>query len=257
MLQLLRAEFKRTWTEFIRYPVEAFSSVAVTTFIFYGMFFSVRFVAGPQLSVGNRIDTIVVGYVLWVLVLSVINDIAITLQIEAQTGTLEQVFLSSFSAATVFLARTVVSLALRLILNVSLLLLITLVTGTRLSFPPSLLLPLCTLLLGAYGLSFLMGALALVFKRVEQVLGLFQFTFLFLLAVPTETWLSRFQGLRLLLPMTMGADGLRQLMVSNQSLDISEFALALVNGIVYFTFGLLVFQWAERQAKQHGILSGY
>jgi ABC-2 type transport system permease protein len=257
MLQLFLAEWKRTWTEFTRYPVEALASVAGTTFIFYGLFLSARFIAGPKLYLSNRLDTIVVGYVLWVLVLSVINDIAIALQIEAQTGTLEQVFLSPFSAAKVFLARAVASVGLRLILNLNLLLLISFLTGSHLNFPPSLLFPLSALLLGAYGLSFLMGALALVFKRVEQLLGLFQFPLLFLLAVPTETWLTPFQGLRLLVPMSIGADVLREMMVGNQSLNISQFALALLNGIVYFALGLMVFQWAEHQAKQRGILSGY
>jgi ABC-2 type transport system permease protein len=257
MLQLLQAEFKRTWTELVRYPVEVFSSVAVTTFIFYGLFLSARFVAGPQISVSNRVDTMVVGYVLWVLVLSVVNDIAMTLQMEAQTGTLEQIFLSPFNASKIFLVRSVVSLCLRLVLNTSLLLVISLLTGSRLSFSPSLLFPLSSLLLGAYGLSFLMGALALVFKRVEQLLGLFQFSFLLLLAVPTETWLAPFQGLKVLVPMAIGADGMREILLHNRGFNFWQFGLGSINGLVYFSLGLLVFQWAERRAKQQGILSGY
>lgn len=257
MLELFLAEFKRSWTEFIRYPVEAIAGVTITTFIFYGLFLSARFIAGPTLQFGNRLDTIVVGYVLWTLVLSIFNDIAAGLQIEAQTGTLEQVFLSPFGALKVFLARAIASLAFRLVLMMSILLIIIVLTGSRLRFPPSLLFPLSTLLLGAYGLAFIMGALALMFKRVQQLLGLLQFALLFLLAVPTKTWVGPLQSLRLLLPMSPGAEGLRDLMVRNQSLDLLQFALALLNGVGYFALGLLVFSWAERQAKRRGILGGY
>lgn len=66
--------------------------------------------------------------------------------------------------------------------------LIMLITGSRLCFPLSLLLPLLTVLLGAYGLAFMAGSLALLFKRVQQLLGLLQFVLLFMLAVPTEGW---------------------------------------------------------------------
>lgn len=256
MLKLFLAEFKRIWTEFIRYPIEAIAGVLITTVIFYGLFLSARYIAGPTLQFGDRLDTVVVGYVLWTLVLFIVNDIAIGLQIEAQTGTLEQVFLSPFGAPKVFLARAIASLTLRLVLITSILLIIIVLTGSRLRFPPSILFPLCTVLLGAYGLAFMMGALALLFKRVQQLLGLLQFPLLFLLAVPIETWGS-LQGLGLLLPMILGADELRDLMARNQSLDLSQFALALLNGVGYFALGLLLFNWAEREAKRRGILGGY
>lgn len=257
MLELFLAEFKRSWTEFIRYPVEAIAGVVITTLIFYGLFLGARYIAGPTLQFGNRLDEIVVVYVLWILVIFIFNDIAIGLQIEAQTGTLEQVFLSPFGAPRVFLARAVASLMLRLVLILSVLLLIMVLTGIRLQFPPSILFPLCTMLLGAYGLAFMMGALALLFKRIQQLLGLSQFALLFLLGVPTETWVGPLQGLRLLLPMTLGASGLRDLMALNQGVDLFQFALALLNGVGYFALGLLVFSWAEREAKRRGILGGY
>ncbi len=257
MLELFLAEFKRSWTEFIRYPIEAIAGIAVTTLIFYGLFLGARYIAGPTLQFGNRLDAIVVVYVLWIFVTFIFNDIAIGLQMEAQTGTLEQIFLSPFGAPRVFLTRTVASLALRLVLILSIVLPITVLTGTRLRFVPSILFPLSTVLLGAYGLAFMMGALALLFKRIQQLLGIFQFALLFLLAVPTENWINPLQNLKLLLPMTLGADGLRKLMALNQGLDLSQFALALLNGVGYFALGLLVFRWAERQAKRRGILSGY
>ena len=257
MLKLFLAEFERRWIEFIRYPVEAIGIVTLTTLVFYGLFLSARYIAGPALHFGDRLDVIVVGYVLWTLVLSIFNDLSIGLQIEAQTGTLEQVFLSPFGAPRVFLARAVASLALRIVLMTSILLLIVTITGVRLHFPVSILFPLITVLLGAYGLALIAGGLALLFKRVQQLLGFLQFALLFLLSVPTATWIGSLRGLRLLLPMSLGADELRAQMALNQGLDFPQLLLALLNGLGYFALGLLVFSWAEREAKRRGILGGY
>ena len=257
MLELFLAELKRIWTEFIRYPVEAISGVIITTSLFYGLFLSARYIAGPTLQFGDRLDGIIVGYVLWTLVIFIVFGIAISLQIEAQTGTLEQLFLSPFGAWRVFLTRAIANLILNLVLMLSILFLTILLTGRHLSFPPSLLLPFITVILGAYGLAFIMGALALLFKRIQQLLGLFQFVLLFLIITPTETWTGSLRILRLLLPMTLGAGELRDLMARNQSLDWSTFALALLNGVVYLVCGLVIFRACERKAKLQGLLSGY
>jgi len=257
MLELFLAEFRRSWIQFIRYPVEAIGGIVITTSIFYGLFLSARYIAGPSLQFGDRLDAIVVGYTLWSLVLFIMTDIAGGLQYEAQTGTLEQLFLSPFGAPMVFVMRAFASLVLRLAVILSILLIIMALTGSRLEFPPTLLLPLLTVLLGAYGLAFMMGSLALLLKRVQQLLGIFQFALLFLMATPTETWAGSLQVVRWLLPMTAGAGLLRDLMARGEALNLAQFSLALLNGIGYFTVGVLIFRFAEREAKRRGMLGGY
>jgi ABC-2 type transport system permease protein len=153
--------------------------------------------------------------------------------------------------------RAFASLVLRLAVILSILLIIMALTGSRLAFPPTLLLPLLTVLLGAYGLAFMMGSLALLLKRVQQLLGIFQFALLFLMATPTETWAGSLQVVRWLLPMTAGAGLLRDLMARGEALNLAQFSLALLNGIGYFTVGLLIFRFAERSAKRRGMLGGY
>jgi ABC-2 type transport system permease protein len=257
MLELFLAEFRRSWIQFIRYPAEAIGGVVITTSIFYGLFLSARYIAGPTLQLGDRLDAIIVGYTLWSLVLFIMTDIAGGLQYEAQTGTLEQLFLSPFGAPSVFVLRALASLILRLAVILSILLIIMALTGSRLEFPPMLLLPLLTVLLGAYGLAFMMGSLALLLKRVQQILGIFQFALLFLMATPTETWPGSLQVARWLLPMTSGAGLLRDVMARGEALNLAGFTLALLNGIGYFTVGLMIFGFAEREAKRRGLLGGY
>jgi len=257
MLELFKAELKRVWIEFTRYPVDAIAGIIVITSVFYGLFLSARYIAGPNLQFGDRLDGIVVGYVLATLVIFVVTSIVSVLQIEAQTGTLEQVLLTPFGVSRVFLVRAIASLMLNLTLVIGILLIILLLTGRQLYFPPSLILPLITVILGAYGLAFMMAALALLFKRIQQLLGLTQFALLFLLTVPTETWSGALWVVRLLLPMTMGAGILRDLMARNLSLNGFDLSLALLNGLAYLALGLFLFRRAEVAAKRRGILGGY
>lgn len=257
MLNLFLAELRRIWTQFRRYPGEAIGGIIVTTMLFYGLFLGTRYVAGPGLQFGDRLDAIIIGYVLWTLVLFIIFDIAANLQIESQIGTLEQVFLSPFGAPKVFLARALAGLTLNLTLNLGILLTILVLTGSRLYFPPTLLLPLVSILFAAYGLAFAMGSLALLLKRIQQLLSLIQFALLFLIAAPTETWQGPLRILGFLMPMTSGAGILRNLMARGQSLEPLPVFLALLNGLVYFSLGLGIFRACEREAKRRGILGGY
>lgn len=257
MVKLFLAELKRNWILLRRYAAETISGIIVLTIIFYGLFLSAKYVAGPGVQLGSRLDTIVIGYVLWTLALFILGDIAGGLQREAQTGTLEQVFLSPFGAPQVFLIRAVANLTIQLCINISVLLIIMTLTGSQLSFPPILVLPLVTVIMGAYGVSLSMGALALLLKQVQQLIGIFQFVLLFVLTVPVETWGGSSRLLGLLLPMTPGAGLLRELMARGQGLDWGQWMIALVNGSVYFILGVLLFRWAEREAKRRGKLAGY
>ncbi|GET43300.1 ABC transporter permease [Microseira wollei] len=257
MFELFLAELRRAWIQFRRYPFESIGGIIITTTFFYGLFLSAKYMAGPSLQFGDRLDSIVIGYVLWTLMIFILADISGELQQEASTGTLEQLFLSSFGATKVFLMRTLANLSFQIILTFGILLIIMGLTGSRLYFPPALLFPLVTVVLGAYGIAFTMGSIALLFKRIQRLLGIIQFLLLFLIATPVETWTGPLKVLGELLPITPGAGLLRALMARGESLDLMKLGIAFINGVVYFAIGLVVFRVAEREAKRRGILGGY
>lgn len=257
MFDLLIGEFKRTWIQTLRYPSEVIGGVVILTSVFYGIFLSTQYMAGPASTFGDRLDTVVIGYIIWSLVLYIVNDIATNLQMEARTGTLEQIFLSPFGAPRVFFARAVASLTLRLLLILIVLSIIIGITGSTIAFPLMLLLPLTTLLLGAYGLAFFIGSFALVLKNVQQLLSLFQFFLFFLLAAPTENWTGPLQTVVNVMPILPSTGLLRDLMARELPLDWEQWAIALINGVIYFVVGTLLFRWAEGKAKQQGTLGSY
>ncbi|GAB1544712.1 hypothetical protein NUACC21_73880 [Scytonema sp. NUACC21] len=257
MLELFQAELRRSWTMFRRYPFEAIGLLFITTTIFYGLFLSARYIAGPALKLGDRLDSVIIGYVLWNLVTFIMASITGTLQYESQTGTLEQLFLSRFGAIKLVLVRSLAELTLQLFLMLSSLFLILALTGSRLNFSLTVLFPFVTVLLGAYGMAFTMGSLALLLKRVQQLFVIVNFAPLFLLSTPTETWAPPANILVKLLPLVPGAEILRDLMARGESLDFTKLVIAFINGAVYFALGLLLFRVAERESKRRGILNGY
>ncbi len=257
MLRLIGIEFKRGLLMLRRYPMEMVGQLIVITMIFYGLFLGARYIAGPTAQFGERLDALVVGYVLWTFALFAIGDLSWGLMDEARTGTLEQVFLSPYGPSRVYLARNVAGLLVTLALNLGILLLIQLLTGVRLDFSPAVLAPLGTVLLGAYGLGFMLGALALLFKRIQAFLNLFQFVLMFLIMTPFEQFSGTARLAGELLPMTIGAGQLRALMARGEAFDAVVFGLALASGLAYLIAGLWVFDRAVRAAKERGLLGGY
>jgi len=257
MLELFLAELRRQWIQQRRFALDAIAGVLGIAIAFYGLFLTTKYVAGPAAQFGDRLDAIVVGYALWTLVTFIIADIAGGLQQEAFTGTLEQIFLSPISPAKILLVRELARLTVTLLQILGILLILMLVTGRFLTFSPLLLLPLVTVILGAFGIAFAMGSLALLIKQVQQILGFLPFGLFLAMLVPVETWdfPARFFGW--LLPMTPGAGVLRELMARNQGLNWGHLAIAFLNGGVYFAIGLLLFKQAEHIAKQRGRLGGY
>lgn len=257
MIEIFWVELKRQWIQQRRFAIDAIAGILGIAIAFYGLFLTTQYVAGPASQFGNRLDAIVVGYVLWSLVTFIIADIAGGLQQEAFTGTLEQIFLSPFPAAHIFLARALARLTVTLFQMVAILLLLMTVTGRFLAFSPALLLPLIAVILGAFGLALAIGSLSLLIKQVQQVLGILPFGLFLAMLVPVETWDVPARWLGWLLPMTPGAGVLRELMARNQSLDWGQLAIAFLNGGIYLAIGLTLFGRAEHIAKQRGKLGGY
>ena len=257
MLELFFAELRRQWIQQRRFAIDSIAGILGIAVAFYGFFLTTKYAAGPAAQFGDRLDSIVVGYALWSLVTFIIADIAGGLQQEAFTGTLEQIFLSPLNPGKIFVVRALARLSWQLLQILVILLILMLVTGRFLRFSPLLLLPLTTVILGAFGIALAMGSLSLLIKQVQQILGFLPFGLFLVMLVPVETWDFPARFLGWLLPMTPGAGVLRELMARNQPLDWVQLAIAFLNGGVYFAIGLVLFKQAERIAKQRGRLGGY
>lgn len=257
MLRLIAIEFKRGLLMLRRYPVEMAGQLVVITLIFYGLFLGARYVAGPAAQFGDRLDALIVGYVLWTLTMFAVGDLSWGLMSEAREGTLEQVFLSPFGPLRVYLARNLAALLVVLAFNLAILLVLLVLTGARLRFVGAALWPLLAALLSAYGIGYALGAMALYFKRIQAFLNLFQFVMMFLIMAPLEQAQGPARLAGALLPVAPAAGILRDLLARGLPFDPGAFAVALFNGLFYLALGLWLFLRAVHLTKRRGLLGGY
>jgi ABC-2 type transport system permease protein len=253
MLELLRAELKRTWTLYWRYPMDYVSGLFIMLVTFYALVMGARYIAGPASVFGDRLDSIILGYWLWNMAVFSFSYTATAVNIESMGGTLEQIFLSPFGPVRVFIARSVASLGLNLATSTVLLGVLLLLSGRRLSFPPLIVVPLVTLLLTTYGIGFLVSGLTLLAKRTSQLLTILQFLLLPLVLLPIEAWGAYGAG-AYLLPIVPSAAVLRGLMARQEIPPAWSFAVAALSGILYFAGGVILFRVADRQARLRGLL---
>ncbi len=257
MHRLFLAEFKRAWIEFKRYPAEAATGVLTFAAVFLGLFLGAKYMAGGTIHFGTRLDAIIVGYLLWTFTLIAFGNLAWMVQTESQTGTLEQVYLSPFGPRKVFLTRAVAGLAFQMLIVAGLLIVVLLITQRRLHVTLTVIPPIATIVMGSYGLGFLLGGVALIFKRVGNILNTSQFAVLFLVMTPVESWTGYTKIAGYLLPLVPSAGMLRDIMARGRAFDPADFAIALGNAIAYFALGLLLFSIADRYARSKGVIGGY
>ncbi|AFV76904.1 hypothetical protein YIM1640_17240 [Thermus oshimai] len=250
MLDLFLAELYRSFLGLRRYPLDFLGGLVTLSLIFYLLFAGARLLAGPGVEFGARLEGVLVGYLLWTFTLSAYNGLSFVLMEEARTGTLEQLFLTPYGPTRLLLLRQAAGLFGQGVFVLTLGLVLALLTGARPALTPGVLLPALAVLLGGYGLGLLMGSLALLFKRVEQLLGLSQFLLLIPLQAPGE-------GVWALLPLAPGAALVRGMMAHGTPLEPLPLLLAWANGLAYLLLGLGAFRRAVRRAKARGLLHGY
>lgn len=264
LVLVLRADVKISFIKMVRYPVQTIVSILILYVLFVGLFYGSRSIAGvvdtPPAEFARSATEAIAGYLLWFFALMAIDSMGQNIAEEAQTGTLEQFYLSRWSFSLMMFFRFVSSMITSLVMIIPLLLLMVLSTGSSLDLGALVMaLPIIGLtILGLCGLGYILGALTLLFKRIGNVMTLFQFGLLFLALSPIERLSPSLQFVALTLPLAQGVKLLRiALLNSGSYLVTADFLLLILNSVVYLVVGVLVFRWAEAVAKDKGLLGHY
>jgi ABC-2 type transport system permease protein len=156
----------------------------------------------------------------------------------------------------VCLFRVISSFILNLLFIIPVLFLMMITTGRYLHIDPFSLLPLLIFSLASvYGIGFMVGGLALVFKQIQAFFQILQWIFLGFIAAP----IYQYSTLKAL-PLSLGFNLINEVMSKNLSffkLSSLDLVLLILNGAFYFCIGLFVFSICERVAKSRGLLGHY
>jgi ABC-2 type transport system permease protein len=238
----------------VRYAFNTVTSL-FTIYIFFALlFFGGREIA-PQ-AIDDSLTGIIVGFFLILTATVAYADLSWELIREAQWGTLEQLYMSPIGFGRVVTVKTAVNLLVAFGFGGVLLGAMLVTTGETLVLDPLVVLPIgfltiCT----AVGVGYVLGGLALVFKRIENVFQIVQFSFVGLVAAPVDQF-----PLLKLLPLALGSDLLRDGMGRGTplwDLPTADLMLLIVTAAVYLVVGYGLFGLLSRKARAEGKLGKY
>lgn len=248
MKSLLLACLQAEWAELRRYWFNTLAALGVSAALFAMLFFGVRAFGSPQAD----LSALVVGYYAFSLTNVAFQRLASFLMVEAQVGTLEQLALSPFGLGRVALARMLTYLVSVVAFATVALVITMAIAGLWLRFHLVGFAVMTLLLVGqAYAFGLAMGGLALLFKRVGDLMQLVSLALVVLILVPAEGVVGYFAPLGQawrLLQEWLQAGGLAQ--PSLLAVEVAKtFALLAMGGVVYGV--------CERQARTRGVFGRY
>lgn len=252
-IYVFMAIVKKYFIELKRY---AFNTVMMMVGIY--ILFTLVFIGLRSFDAGTEtLDSSIVGFALWIFAIMGFIELSWSILEEARNGTLEQLYLSPVSFGRISGYRLIASFLVNILLVGFFLLAMMIGTGHYLNLDPGVLILLFLVLLSVSGIGFIMGGLALIFKKVQASLNIFQFLFIILLMAPAIID----EGIILyILPVSWGSALINEVMVSGTSfMDLSPLSILilLINSFAYLVIGYLVFAYMERIAKQRGLLGHY
>jgi len=257
-LALFKALLKMRYIYLKRYYFDTVSMIVTMFLIFLLIFYGAMALLGGATPAdsGDTLEGIVVGFMVWTFALVAYSNLSWGLIEEAQQGTLEQLYMSPLGFGWVTIFRVVANFIINAFMVFIVLLLMMATTGKWLNLDMLSLTPLILLTVaGAYGVGFLMGGLALVFKRVQSALQILQFVLVIFIAAPFG-WMPFMK----FLPLSLGTRLIGQVMIGELSLfqlPPGDVLFLIGNSAFYFGLGFLIFKLFENVARDRGLLGHY
>lgn len=247
--------FKKEYILWTRYFTNSLGGLITTYFIFLLIFGGYKGFAGPNPSAGS-LESIIIGYMLWVFALFTYQTISLMLTQEAVQGTLEQLYMSPFSFIRISLYKLVSAFIIHFFINVVFLFVLMVTTGKYLHIDVLSIMPVLVItLMGVAGIGWILGGLTIIFKKIENYLQIVQFIFIFIIAIPTNKYVfAKF------LPLSLGNEILQKIMIDKMSivkLINMDMLYLIINSFAYFILGICIFKICEGIAMKKGLLAHY
>ena len=242
-----------------RYRINFVAQLAMFSFLFVG----IGFLMGRGRMDAAALPSMLVGFVVWYYAFMAILSMSTSLATEAQTGTLEQAYISPAPPAWIFAGRALATLVCTTLMGAAMAGALVLIFGLRFTIGLAALPVFGMTLAGVFGFGFMIGGATLAFKRVEAVGNLVQNMLLFMngTLLPVDHFPNWMAAISNTLPTTRGISALRAIVIDRQPLsrlwDDGTLAALAIHSALYLFAGWLTFTWCERYARRHGTLGHY
>jgi ABC-2 type transport system permease protein len=257
MLSLFWIEFIRAWKLFKRYPMDALAAIFMLLFLFCGLFYGAEYLANGKSQFGDRLDTTVVLYINWILVIGVFSGLSGEIQREADTGTLEQLFMARLSMPNLVIIRAFASLGVNFLITMLTLAIVVVVSGVKLNYPLIAVVPATASVLTGIGLGLMTASITLLAKKAMGLIAVLQLLLIVIMVLPFDTWTGTGQALGYLLPITSSAAQLKVMMAGSVTALGIPHLYSMLSALMYLAVGYFLFSASVLRARRLGNLAQY
>lgn len=230
-----------------------------TSLVFIGIVF---FVGQGAIS-DSQVASSFVGFMVTYYAIKAIESMSWALMEEAQSGTLEQMYMSVTRGQIVIIGRLFASLVASTLQVLIIMAVLIPLLHIRLTISLDVFPVLLVTIMGLVGFGYIIGGITLVVKRIGSLENIFltalfiaNGTFLPIHLMPT--WMATFAAF---LPSTVGIVLLRRVTLHGHSLsDLwqdGSFIVLIGHSILFFILGWLIYALCENIAKRQGTLGHY
>lgn len=251
-LNLVANEFWLHTIMIRRYWFEMLSTIVVMSCIFMGLFYGIKsFFSGSADS--PSLDTLFFGYLMWNFAILSFSAASQSIIEDNQKGLIDQLYVCSSGFIRFMMARVISQMLWNIVLLTSVAYLSMLLTNNWLNINFFTL--YCLLILSApslIGIGFIVCGLALLFKRVQTIIGILQVAFMGIVALDG----TPFSAVSLL-PFTMGASLAKEVVLQGQAINMTDLLGVLINSTTYLLIGISIYQLLESRAKKLNLIGQY
>jgi ABC-2 type transport system permease protein len=269
-LGALKAIFLKDWRHFLRYPLDAVSSILqplvwLTPVYFMGMAFSVNGEARGFAAYSGTTDYmsfILLGTVLSNYIMAVFWGIGYSLKNDMDSGVLESNWLSPLPRPLLLVGRSLASLVVTALTSSLMLIVAALIFGFRpTGSAVAAILTALPMLVGMYGFGFAFAALVLIVREANTMVDMGSFLVQIFSGAnfPVNSLPRWLLPISLALPLTYGYDAVRGWLLHTRTLIpiYAEIILVIVFMFLMIWLGLAAFRGLERRVRMRGTLGQY
>ncbi len=241
------------------YKINFLGSVLAMAIAFVGISFMI---GNGQLD-RSRMAWTLLGYLMWNYVLVITGDMGENLMIEAEAGTLEQMFISPIPFSLILVGRSLANMIISFIQILLIGAILIALMDIPLTWSWDALPVIIISIVGLFGLGVMLAGLTLIFKRIYSAANIINNVLVFVngALIPIEQFPAWMVAIADVLPTTLGISVLRSVLLNNATLievwNNGSLPLLIVHSTAYLVAGLAVLQWCKRVARRQGILGQY
>jgi len=256
-LRVINAEIVMNFKDTISYRVGLISDIIVMAVlylccIYIGGANSIGQYYGTEL--GDSKSLVLLGYLFWSFSVLIIGSTSNSIRQDTMKGTLEQKVMSVVPLQIIFMGDLITELVINVIVVGAVCLISMLFIKVSIVFNLGAIITLIITIVGMYGIALVFGGIALVSKRISNLVYIFQLILLIVSNAVIQVPISHIFGN--IFPLTVGIHLARNFMLNRDVYitDILEFCILCV---LWLIIGIIIFQRLLHRTRAMGGLSQY